>query len=75
MRLLLAYLNDNGVQSRPFWMPMNQLDMFKDDIFVSNNNQSEHIYQSSISIPSSAGITQAEMEEVVNKIKAFFAKQ
>lgn len=74
MRQLLAYLNDNGIQSRPFWMPMNQLDMFQDDIFVSNNNQSEHIYQSAISIPSSAGITQADMEEVVNRIKAFFAK-
>lgn len=74
MRQLLAYLNDNGIQSRPFWMPMNQLDMFQNDIFVSNNNQSEQIYQSAISIPSSAGITQADMEEVVNRIKVFFAK-
>lgn len=73
MRQLLAYLNDNGVQSRPFWMPMNQLDMFKDDIFVSNGNQSEHVYQNSISIPSSAGITQAEMETVVETIKTFFS--
>ena len=73
MRKLLAYLNDNGVQSRPFWMPMNQLDMFKDDIFVSNGNQSEHVYQNSISIPSSAGITQAEMETVVETIKTFFS--
>lgn len=73
MRQLLAYLNDNGVQSRPFWMPMNQLDMFKDDIFVSNGNQSEHVYQNSISIPSSAGITQAEMETVVKTIKTFFS--
>jgi dTDP-4-amino-4,6-dideoxygalactose transaminase len=54
-------------------MPMNQLDMFKDDIFVSNGNQSEHVYQHSISIPSSAGITQAEMETVVKTIKTFFS--
>jgi perosamine synthetase len=73
MRQLLAYLNDNGVQSRPFWMPMNQLDMFKDDIFVANGNQSEHVYQNSISIPSSAGITQAELETVVKTIKTFFS--
>lgn len=72
MRQLLAYLNDNGVQSRPFWMPMNQLDMFKNDIFVSNGNQSNLVYESSISIPSSAGITQAEMETVVKTIKTFF---
>jgi aminotransferase in exopolysaccharide biosynthesis len=73
MRKLLAYLNDNGVQSRPFWMPMNQLDMFKEDIFVSNGNQSEHVYENSISIPSSSGITQAEMETVVKTIKTFFS--
>jgi perosamine synthetase len=72
MRNLLAHLNENGVQSRPFWMPMNQLEMFKNDIFVSHENQSEKVYQSAISIPSSAGITRAEMETVVNTIKAFY---
>jgi perosamine synthetase len=72
MRNLLVYLNENGVQSRPFWMPMNQLKMFKNDIFVSNENQSEKIYQTAISIPSSAGITKAEMETVVKTIKAFY---
>lgn len=73
MRQLLTYLNDNGVQSRPFWMPMNQLDMFKEDIFVSNGNQSNLVYESSISIPSSAGITQSEMETVVKTIKTFYS--
>lgn len=72
MRSLLTYLNENGVQSRPFWMPMNQLEMFKNDIFVSNENQSEKIYQTAISIPSSAGITKVEMETVVETIKAFY---
>lgn len=72
MRNLLTYLNENGVQSRPFWMPMNQLEMFKNDIFVSNENQSEKIYQEAISIPSSAGITKVEMETVVETIKAFY---
>jgi dTDP-4-amino-4,6-dideoxygalactose transaminase len=72
MRNLLAHLNENGVQSRPFWMPMYQLEMFKNDIFVSHENQSEKVYQSAISIPSSAGITRAEMETVVNTIKAFY---
>jgi perosamine synthetase len=71
MRELLTYLNDNGVQSRPFWMPMNQLDMFKNDIFVSNSN-SNKIYEQCISIPSSAGITESELKEVVAKIKQFY---
>lgn len=73
MRALLEYLNNNGVQSRPFWMPMNQLEMFKNDIYVTESNNSNQVYETSISIPSSAGITQAEMEEVVRTIKAFYS--
>jgi perosamine synthetase len=74
MRELLTFLNENGVQSRPFWMPMNKLPMFKDDIYVSKSNQSEVIYSQCISIPSSAGITQKEMQYVVTKIKEFYKK-
>ena len=73
MRDLLEYLNENGVQSRPFWVPMNQLEMFKNDIYVSNNDASDDVYQTSISIPSSAGITATEMQTVVQTIKTFYA--
>lgn len=73
MRELLAYLNENGVQSRPFWMPMNQLEMFKNDIFVNKENHSANVYDTCISIPSSAGITMDQMKEVVKTIKAFYA--
>ena len=74
MRELLDYLNSNGVQSRPFWVPMNQLEMFKNDIYVTENNNSNEIYQTSISIPSSAGITKEEMATVVQTIKTFYSK-
>lgn len=73
MRELLTHLNDNGVQSRPFWVPMNQLEMFKEDIYVAIEDHSNQVYQTSISIPSSAGITQAEMETVVKTIKTFYS--
>jgi dTDP-4-amino-4,6-dideoxygalactose transaminase len=72
MRELLEYLNNNGVQSRPFWMPMNQLEMFKNDLYITESDQSNHVYETSISIPSSAGITQSEMEVVVRTIKSFY---
>lgn len=72
MRELLPYLNENGVQSRPFWMPMNQLEMFKDDLYVTEKNHSAEIYETCISIPSSAGITEAEMQEVVRQIQNFY---
>lgn len=74
MRGLLEFLNANGVQSRPFWMPMNQLEMFKDDIYVSESDNSASIYETCISIPSSAGITKEQMNEVVKKVKEFYKK-
>lgn len=72
MRELLGYLNTNGVQSRPFWMPMNQLKMFKDDMYISEIDVSASVYDNSISIPSSAGITREQLETVVKTIKAFY---
>ena len=72
MRELLQYLNANGVQSRPFWMPMNQLEMFKDNIYINTSDVSASVYAHSISIPSSAGITQEQLETVVKTIKAFY---
>lgn len=72
MRQLLAYLNSNGVQARPFWMPMNQLEMFKKDIYITNANVSATVYDTSISIPSSTGITNKQLQTVVETIKAFY---
>lgn len=72
MRELLEYLNANGVQSRPFWMPMNQLAMFKEDIYITKTDVSASVYADSISIPSSVGITEGELEIVVKTIKDFY---
>ena len=72
MRQLLSYLNSNGVQARPFWMPMNQLEMFKKDIYINNANVSATVYDTSISIPSSTGITNKQLQTVVETIKAFY---
>jgi len=72
MRQLLAYLNSNGVQARPFWMPMNQLEMFKKDIYITNTNIAATVYDTSISIPSSTGITNKQLQTVVETIKAFY---
>lgn len=72
MRKLLRYLNEHGVMSRPFWMPMNRLEMFQNEIYVTKSDVSSQIYESCISIPSSAGITHEQMKEVVDKIKTFY---
>ena len=72
MRSLLKYLNENGVQSRPLWMPMNKLPMYNNQIFVSNTNESSKLYETCISIPSSGSLSPEELKIVVDNIKDFY---
>lgn len=72
MHKLLSYLNNNGVMSRPFWMPMNELPMFSECLYVSSGNISSHIHQRALSIPCSTGISDDQMGEVIEKVKLFF---
>lgn len=66
---LLDHLNANKILSRRFWMPMNKLPMYKDCIYVTRADHSDHIYNTCLSIPSSTSITDEEMEIVVREIK------
>ncbi len=72
MQKLLSYLNNNGVMSRPFWMPMNELPMFSECLYISSGNISSLIHQRALSIPCSTGISDDQMGEVIEKVKLFF---
>jgi perosamine synthetase len=69
---VLNILNSNKMQSRPFWVPMNQLRMFKDDIYYNHNDRSNHVYQHCLSIPCSTNITNEQLAAVAGKIKEVF---
>jgi len=69
---VLKVLNDNQLQSRPFWVPMNQLRMFKDDVYYNKEDKSNFIYQRCLSIPCSTNIKDEEMADVVAKIKSVY---
>ena len=73
MHGLLDYLNSNGIISRPFWVPMNHLPMFKNDQYIFEKDNSSKIYDTSISIPCSSGITQQDLDTVVKQIKKFYS--
>jgi len=74
MRELLTYLNAKGVQSRPFWTPMNQLPMYKDYRYVSDQDHSTQVHRTAISIPSSSGLTEPQMQQVVASIRTFYGE-
>ena len=69
---VLKVLNDNKMQSRPFWVPMNKLNMFKDDVYYNNNDRSDYIYQRCLSIPCSTYITDEEVKAVAENIRSVF---
>lgn len=69
---VLKILNDNKLQSRPFWVPMNQLPMFRNNIYYTKDDRSDYIYQKCLSIPCSTNITDEELASVVSGIKEVF---
>jgi aminotransferase in exopolysaccharide biosynthesis len=72
MRELLNHLNNNKIQSRPFWTPMNNLPMYKDLKYISQNNISNKIFKQCISIPSSSNLTIDNQYKVISEIKNFY---
>ncbi|MEZ5031463.1 MAG: LegC family aminotransferase [Saprospiraceae bacterium] len=72
MRELLHFLNEQGVQSRPFWMPMHQLPMFASSPYIQTGNQADQVYQTALSIPSSTQLQETDWARVVETIRSFF---
>ena len=72
MRELLNHLNNNKIQSRPFWTPMNNLPMYKDLMYISQNDISNKIFKECISIPSSSNLTIDDQYKVISEIKNFY---
>ncbi|MEI2748890.1 MAG: LegC family aminotransferase [Ferruginibacter sp.] len=71
-RDVLKILNDHKMQSRPFWVPMNQLRMFTNDIYYQQNDRSDFVYKHCLSIPCSTYITDEDIMAVCAKIKEVF---
>ena len=69
---VLKVLNDHLMQSRPFWVPMNQLSMFSTDIYINRDDNSDYLYQRCLSIPCSTNIKDEEMLSVVEKIRSVY---
>lgn len=69
---VLKILNDNEMQSRPFWVPMNQLPMFTQNIYYNHNDRSDYIYKRCLSIPCSTNIQYEDMVAVSEKIKSVY---
>ena len=72
MQELLDQLNSNGVMSRPFWIPMNQLPMYSNNLYINQSDMSARVHRTALSIPCSTNILESDLEKVVSTIKLFF---
>lgn len=69
---LLAYFKELKIEARPFWIPMNQLPANVNDIYYTDTDTSNNVYQSCVSLPCSTGISNNELEIVVKNIQSFY---
>ncbi|AWO01186.1 LegC family aminotransferase [Chitinophaga alhagiae] len=69
---LLKTLNAQGIQCRPFWVPMSLLPMYKNAPYITHNHTSEKVYGNCLSIPSSVNLTEENLEAITTAIKAFY---
>jgi len=69
---LIQHLLKENIQVRPFWRPMNMLEMFKNELHISNKDNAFKIYEKSVSLPCSTNITNQELERVVTTIRNFY---
>ncbi len=79
---IIKTLTDKKIQVRPFWQPMNQQPMFRNNIYLKTidsqgvedknfSDFSNEIYQKTLSLPCGTQITQENLQEVadlINKI-------
>lgn len=66
--MVQKHLDKSGIQTRKLWAPLHRLPMYKGSIYIQKNNQSELIYNKSLSLPSSASLTPDDITLVLGSI-------
>lgn len=68
---LINYLTTQKIQSRPLWVPMNQLPMYHDDFYYTHEDVSNNLYKHCVSIPSSANLSIDDQQKVIENIRKY----
>lgn len=69
---LIAYLKENGVDSRPFFYPVSSLPMFKSK---PENEISYDLFSRAINLPSHPGLQEADVERVFEVVSNYLAHE
>ncbi len=69
---LMAHLRGHQIQSRPLWLPMNELVMFKDHLYVTEKRYSQQVHGGCLSLPCSTNIREEELLKVIEAVNSFY---
>lgn len=69
---LIKHLQEQKIEIRPLWIPINKLPIFSEDLYVSTQNNSGKISALGLMLPCSTSITNDEIDEVINSIFTFY---
>lgn len=72
-KMLIKKLLDNKVQTRPLWVPMNQLPMFGHLPYIQQEDVSAKVHAECLSLPSSSSLKEEEVRYVAQLIKSCFS--
>jgi perosamine synthetase len=72
---LIEHLTKLNIQVRPLWKPMNQLSMFKQCNYVNNDNISQALYESCISLPCSTNIKKTDLQDIIVAFEQYYNKR
>ncbi|MCL4115980.1 UNVERIFIED_CONTAM: hypothetical protein GTU68_063324 [Idotea baltica] len=71
---LIVALEDENIESRPVWKPMHLQPVFADAQRVVNGT-SEALFETGICLPTGSGMTDEELDRVINAIKRFLTNR
>ncbi|MFK7953440.1 MAG: aminotransferase class I/II-fold pyridoxal phosphate-dependent enzyme [Ekhidna sp.] len=69
---LITFLENRNIETRRLWRPMHRQPIFEEFDSVSNG-VSEGLYEKVICLPSGTGLTERELDYVIDHIKNFFS--
>lgn len=69
---LREHLKKSGVDARPFWVPMNQLPAFRNNIYINRSDVAGAIYKNCLSLPCSTHLSNEELDLVTSLIQKFY---
>lgn len=73
-RELQKYLRSQKIQTRKLWYPLNRLPMYQSCFYLQGQDFTWQIYEQSLSLPSSVGISEAELNKIKDGIRLFEAE-